>query len=276
MSSRGAAETQGMAGQGEAVEARSRTDYLKQDIVANVVVIGLLVLGMELWSRNVPAYIMPPPARSWSAIVDAVTEGYVNILLTLGRLLVSVAFALVVGSLIGALMALVRPLQPFIRSIVIIDTGVPALSWMLFAVFWFRDAEARVFFILAMILLPFYALNVYDGIRALSTDLVEMVETFRPSRWQLLRLLVLPHVIPYILMTTRSIIGYATRMTVFAELVSVNTGMGAQMSLAQNNFQMEGVIAWTVLLVILNLLLQGLVVVAEKSLLRWRPEVSVR
>jgi len=258
------------------IEARPTAGYVKRDIIANAVVILLLILGMELWSRNVPAYIMPPPVRSWDAIVEAVTVDYIHIGLTLGRLLISVAFALVVGSLMGALMALVRPLQPFLKSIVIIDTGVPALSWMLFAVFWFRDAEARVFFILAMILLPFYALNVYDGIRALSTDLVEMVETFRPSRFQILRLLVLPHVVPYVLMTTRSIIGYATRMTVFAELVSVNTGMGAQMSLAQNNFQMEGVIAWTVLLVILNLLLQALVAAVEKTLLRWRPEVSVR
>jgi NitT/TauT family transport system permease protein len=258
------------------VEARPRIDYVKRDIIANAVVIALLVIGMEIWSRNVPGYIMPPPLRSGEAIVKAVTENYVDILLTLGRLLVSVAFALVVGSLIGALMALVRPLQPFLKSVVIIDTGVPALSWMLFAIFWFGDAEARVFFILAMILLPFYALNVYDGIRALSTDLVEMVETFRPSRFQLLRLLVLPHVVPYVLMTTRSIIGYATRMTVFAELVSVNSGMGARMSLAQNNFEMEGVIAWTVLLVILNLLLQALVAAAEKTLLRWRPEVAVR
>jgi NitT/TauT family transport system permease protein len=127
-----------------------------------------------------------------------------------------------------------------------------------------------------VILLPFYALNVYDGIRALSRDLVEMVETFRPSRWQMFRLLILPHIVPYILMTTKSIIGYATRMTVFAELVCVSTGMGARMGLAQNNFQMEGVIAWTIVLVVVNLGIQALVAAAEKPLLRWRPEVAVR
>jgi NitT/TauT family transport system permease protein len=77
-------------------------------------------------------------------------------------------------------------------------------------------------------------------------------------------------------MTTRSIIGYAIRMTVFAELLSVSTGIGARMGLAQSNFQMEGVIAWTVILVVLNLLIQALVAAVEKSLLHWRPEVTVR
>lgn len=276
MSSQGAARDRNGLAAAAGADPERPTNFIKRDVIANLVIVALLVGGMELWSRAAPPYIMPPPALSAHAIATALGEDWIHILLTLGRLIVAVAFALVVGSILGALMALVRPLQPYLKSIIIIDTGVPALSWMLFAIFWFKEPEARVFFILAMILLPFYALNVYDGIGSLSTELVEMVETFRPSRWQIFRLLILPHVIPYILMTTRSIIGYATRMTVFAELVSVSSGMGARMGLAQSNFQMEGVIAWTVLLVILNLMIQALVGWTEKSLLRWRPEVSVR
>jgi NitT/TauT family transport system permease protein len=251
-------------------------NFFQRDLFANVAVIAILVAGMQVWSGFVPHYIMPPPAKTAEATLNVVTNDAIHILITVIRLTVAVAFALVVGSLLGVAMGMIRPIQPFLKSIVVIDTGIPALSWMLFAVFWFKDPAARVFFILAVILLPFYALNVYDGIRALSRDLVEMVETFRPTRWQVFRLLILPHIVPYVLMTTKSIIGYATRMTVFAELVCVSTGMGARMGLAQNNFQMEGVIAWTIVLVVVNLGIQALVAAAEKPLLRWRPEVAVR
>jgi len=65
-------------------------------------------------------------------------------------------------------------------------------------------------------------------------------------------------------------------MTVFAELVSVSTGMRARMGLAENNFQLEGVIVWTILLVILNLAVQALVAMAQRRLLKWRPEATVR
>lgn len=252
------------------------TNFFKRDLFANLVVVALILATMEVSSWFSPPYIMPAVSQSAKYTVKILQEDYIHILITISRLFFAVAFSLVVGSLIGAVMGMIKPIAPFVKSIVVIDTGVPALSWMLFAVFWFKQPEVRVFFILVMILLPFYALNVYDAIRALSTDLIEMVETFRPNRWQVLRLLILPHVVPYILMTTKSIIGYATRMTVFAELVSVSTGMGARMGLAQNNFEMDGVIAWTVLLVILNLSVQALVALAEKSLLKWRPEVSVR
>lgn len=260
----------------QAPDEVGRGGSFRRDLIANFWVIGALILAMQAWSMVAPPYIMPPPAQSLETTFTVLGEDYVHIFYTLGRLVVSVVFALVVGSVIGVLMALVRPLQPYLKSIVMIDTGIPALSWMLFAVFWFKDPESRVFFILAMILIPFYALNVYDGIRALSKDWIEMVETFRPTRLQVFRHLVLPHIVPYILMTTKAIIGYATRMTAFAELVSVNTGMGARMGLAQNNLAMDGVIAWTILLVILNLAIQGVVAFAEKVLLKWRPEVSVR
>lgn len=247
-----------------------------RELFANAVVIVALIVAMEIWSRHVPPFIMPPPAKTLDALLAAIKNDYVHIGLTIARLIVAVLAALVIGTIIGAAMALVRPLEPYLRSIVVIDTGVPALSWMLFAIFWFEHAESRVFFILLMILVPFYALNVFDGIRALSKDLIEMVETFRPSRWHVLRLLVGPHIVPYLLMTTKAIIGYTTRMTVFAELVSVSTGMGARMGAAQSTFAMDGVLAWTIILVFANLIIQAMVIGLEKLLLRYRPEVEVR
>lgn len=256
--------------------ARGAGSTWAREIFANAVVIVALVIGMQLWSQHVPPFIMPPPQRTLDAIISAFQNDYFHIGLTIGRLIVAVVAALVIGTLIGAAMALIRPLEPYLRSIVVIDTGVPALSWMLFAIFWFEQPEARVFFILLMILIPFYALNVFDGIRALPKDLVEVVETFRPSRWQVIRFLVAPHLVPYLLMTTKAIIGYATRMTVFAELVSVSTGMGARMAVAQSTFAMDGVLAWTIILVLANLIIQALVHGLEALLLRYRPEVAVR
>ena len=251
-------------------------NYFKRDLFASIVVIAAIIFGMEAWSWFAPVYIMPSPNLTGVEILRLLSEDYVHIITTILRLIFAVAFSLVIGSVIGAIMGMYRPAEPFIKAIVVIFTGVPALSWMLFAIFWFKGTETRVFFILGVILVPFYALNVYDGIKALSTDLIEVVETFRPSRWQVFRLLILPHVVPYILMTTKSIIGYAARMTAFAELVSVNTGMGARMGLAQDELNMEGVIGWTILLVIVNLGVQAIVAWAEKRLLKWRPEVSVR
>jgi NitT/TauT family transport system permease protein len=147
---------------------------------------------------------------------------------------------------------------------------------MLLAILWFKSTEERIFFILIVLLLPFYALNVYDGIRALPREWVEMVDVFRPSRGQVLRLLVLPHVVPYVIMTTKSVVGYAIRMTIFAELVASAIGVGARMANAQSTLQVDVVMAWTFLLVVLNFLVQGVVSLAERRLLGWRAEAVIR
>ena len=147
---------------------------------------------------------------------------------------------------------------------------------MLVAVFWFKNPEMRLFFIMVVIVVPIYALNVHDGIRAMPKEWLEMCESFRPSRWQVLRYLILPHIVPYVLMTTKSTVGYATRMLIFAELIGSSLGIGARMGLAQATFHMESVIAWTVLLVVMNMCAQGTVGLIERYLLRWRDEAAVR
>jgi NitT/TauT family transport system permease protein len=256
--------------------ARKRVSEGQRDALATALVVVAMLVAMQIASAYVPDYVMPTPVSIFTATKDLLTTDKTHVLITLARLAASVAFSMVVGIVIGGAMGTIGILRPVLRAIIVIDTGIPALSWMLVAVFWFRDPEVRIFFILTVILLPFYALNVYEGIRALPRDLIDMVESFRPSRWQVLRYLVIPHIVPYIFLTTKSVIGYAIRMAVFAELVASAIGIGSRMSLAQSTFRIDQVFAWTFLLVILNIGLQAGVSALEKVVLKWRPEVTVR
>ncbi len=247
-----------------------------RDIFATCIVVVLLLAAMEITSRFVPDYIMPSPVAVWNAARELfVTDPY-HVAVTLLRLAVAVTLAMISGVLVGLAMGMFPRLRPYLKAVVVIDTGIPALSWMLIAVFWFKNPESRIFFILMVILLPFYALNIYEGVRALPKDLIDMIESFRASRWQVLRYLILPHIVAYIFLTTRSVIGYAIRMVIFAELVASAVGIGARRNLAQSTFRIDQVLAWTFFLVILNLALQALVTGLEKIALRWRAEATVR
>ena len=247
-----------------------------RDIFATCVVVIVLLAAMEITSRFVPDYIMPSPLAVWNAAKELFFSDPYHVAVTLARLAVSITIAMVAGVFVGLAMGIFPRVRPFLKAIVVIDTGIPALSWMLIAVFWFKNSETRILFILLVILLPFYALNVYEGVRALPKELVDMIESFRPSRWQVLRYLILPHIVAYIFLTTKSVIGYAIRMVIFAELVASAVGIGARMNLAQSTFRIDQVLAWTFFLVILNLLLQALVNGIEKFGLKWRAEASIR
>jgi NitT/TauT family transport system permease protein len=268
---------QSLAGtQGSASRKSLINNVSMRETAATVAVVLLLLAAMEVASWYVPDYIMPSPQAVAEALYRLAGTDYSHVLVTLVRLVSALAFSLLAGVLLGLVMGISPMLRPFIRAFVIIDTGIPALSWILLAVFWFKNPETRIFFILIMILVPFYTLSIYDGIRALPKDLIDMIESFRPSQLQTLRYLIIPHIIPYILLTTKSVIGYATRMVIFAELVASAVGVGSRMGLAQSTFHIDEVLAWTFFLVFLNVVLQLLVTGVEKFVLGWRPEATVR
>jgi NitT/TauT family transport system permease protein len=274
--SMGLAEVSASARTGTTDAQRPTVARDSSDIKALIAVVVLICAAMEVGSWYVPEYVMPSPAVIAKALTELMSTDLLHIAITLGRLCVAIFFSAVAGVVVGLLMGTSRRIGPYLKALVVVDTGIPALSWMLLAVFWFKDPETRIFFILTVILLPFYALNVYEGVRALSTEWVDMLESFRPSRWQMLRYLVAPHIVPYIFLTTKSVIGYAIRMVIFAELVASAFGIGSRMSFAQSTFRIDQVLAWTALLVVLNLLVQWLASVAERRLLGWRKEVQVR
>jgi NitT/TauT family transport system permease protein len=257
-------------------KARGRRPPFPDDKTAAIIVVVAIIIVVQIGSAFVPAYILPSPVQIARSLLFSLTTDYVQILITLLRLAITLAASILIGTTIGILTGTVAAVRPYLRALVIIDTGIPALSWMLVAVFWFKNPEYRMFFIMVVIVVPIYALNVHDGIRAMPKDWVQMCESFRPSRLQMLRYLIVPQVIPYVFMTTKSTVGYAFRMLIFAELIGSSVGIGALMGLAQASFRMDDVVAWTVLLVVLNLLIQAAVTVLERRMLRWRDEASLR
>lgn len=263
------------AAAGRAVNTAAPTKDLSE-FKALLVVVVVICAVMQVASLYVPDYIMPSPLAIGNALVSLLTNDFMHVAITLGRLVIAIVFSALAGVAIGLIMGTSKKFGPYLKALVVVDTGIPALSWMLLAVFWFKDPEARIFFILTVILLPFYALNVYEGVRSLSSDWVDMLESFRPTRWQMLRYLVAPHIIPYIFLTTKSVIGYAIRMVIFAELVASAFGIGSRMSFAQSTFHIDQVMAWTFLLVVLNLVIQWLANVIEARVLSWRKEAKVR
>lgn len=243
---------------------------------ATVITILGLVIVIQFASMFAPPYIMPSPLTILTTLYDVLLDETFDIIATLVRLLLALACSLLIGTLLGVVMAMVVPVRPYLRSLIVIDTGIPAVSWILVAVFWFKNPEHRIFFILLVILIPFYALNISDSIRAMPKDWIEMCQCFRPSRWQIFRYLIYPHIVPYVLMTTKSVFGYATRMIIFAELIGAAVGAGARMGMAQATFRMDAVLAWTVLLVALTLVAQYGIELLEKWMLGWRPEIEMR
>ena len=158
---------------------------------------------------------------SWKLIGDA--------LATSARILAGLGGAFVLGTLLALPMARSQTFERYAYPLLNFNQGIPALSWVVIAIIWFRGIEFRIFFIMVMTTLPAFTFQVLDAYRAMSKDLFEMTLAFRPTRRDLFRTLIWPTVLPGILTAWKVNLGNAARVVVVAELVGATGGVGYEL-----------------------------------------------
>src|SRR5689334_12044670 len=199
---------------------------------------------------------------TWSQLAD--------VLATVGRILAGLAGAFIVGAALAVLMVRSRAVNDFLSPILTLFQGIPALSWVVFAIIWFHGIEFRVLFIMVMTTLPAFTFQILDAFRSMSKDLFEMTMVFRPSRWTLFRFLIVPTIVPGILTAWKVNLGNAARVVVVAELVGATGGVGYELLRQQQLFDMAGAMAWTLQLVLFVLVVQLTITAIENWALRYR------
>jgi NitT/TauT family transport system permease protein len=197
---------------------------------------------------------------------DLVSQG----LVTWARLLLAVAVSLVIGIPIGLAMGLSRTCDEFLRPVVKFIMGVPALNWVIIVIIWFSTTELRVGFVLIVLCTPVTVFCIYDGVRSTDRKLNDMVLSFGASPLQLIRLLLWPYVQASAFTAAKLNVGNAVRTVILAELVGAPLGIGKELDLAKNVFDMPTVLAWTLFLVLMALIMSHGIEYAEQRILRWR------
>ena len=191
-------------------------------------------------------------------------------LLTAWRIFAGLLGAFIIGGIIALVIARSRTAENFITPVLTFFQGIPALSWVVFAIIWFHGIEFRVWFIMLMTTLPAFTFQILDAFRSMSKDLFEMTMSFRPSRTKLFRYLIVPTILPGILTAWKVNLGNAARVVVVAELVGATGGVGYELLKQQQLFDMAGAMAWTLQLVLFVLVVQQSINAIESWALRYR------
>ncbi|HEY2192451.1 MAG TPA: ABC transporter permease subunit [Actinomycetospora sp.] len=235
---------------------------------------------MAVWavaSQFTSEYTIPRISTVVEEIVTVLTtaDGLENLFTTLLRVGVGLVCAFAVGLGLGLLMGTTPRTAPYLLPPVRFVQGIPSLSWVIIAVIWFSDVEIRIWFVMVLVTLPGFALQTYDSYRGIPAELQDMGRSFRPGRWAMFREITLPAIAPDVFTAWKVNLGLGIRMVLIAELVGATVGVGAQLLSAQQLFDMAAVVAWTLLLAVCMLILQGVVELIEKRVLRYRPGTDV-
>jgi NitT/TauT family transport system permease protein len=236
--------------------------------------VSLLVFAIawEVLSHLAPVLGIPPFAiPSLVRIAKSVaTITPIDVVVTLARVIGALIASFVLGLALAMAMYRSDPVEKYLHPMIRLFMAVPVVSWILFAVLWFPGVEFRIGFVLVVVCGPVFLVDALDAMRGVPRELRHMMRSFRPTTLQYFIKLMLPAIIPSVFTSWKVNISLAIRVVTIAELVGAVTGIGHQLSVAQELFSVADVFAWTLVLVVLLFLLEALLTRIEARVLRWR------
>ncbi|CAJ0695679.1 ABC transporter permease [Ralstonia mannitolilytica] len=243
--------------------------------------LGLLVATLAVWhfatrSQQVAFFFGEPiivAQRIWAWFV---TEG--DIYLHLGVTLAETVLAFAIGTATGLGAGLWLALSPAASAV--LDPYIKAANSMprvilapIFGVWFGLGIWSKV--ALAVTLVFFIVFfNVYQGVKEVSPVVLANARMLGASQRQLLRFVYLPSATSWVFSSLHTSVGLAFVGAVVGEYLGSARGVGYLILQAEGTFDINTVFAGIVVLTVFALVLDWLVGLVEKRLMRWQPKTG--
>ena len=223
----------------------------------------------RIWSWFMPFAIPPNP------LFPEGLAGNADIYLHLGTTLLETVLAFVIGTVLGLACGLWLALAP--TASLVFDPYIKAANSMprvilapIFALWFGLGIWSKV--ALAVTLVFFIVVfNVYQGVREVSPVVLANARMLGANQRQLLRTVYLPSATSWVFSSLHTSVGLAFVGAVVGEYLGSARGVGYLILQAEGTFDVNTVFAGIVVLTAFALLLDAIVGVLEKRLMRWQP-----
>lgn len=223
----------------------------------------------RIWSWFMPLTIPPNP------LFPEGLPGNGDIYLHLGTTLLETVLAFVIGTLLGLACGLWLALAP--TASLVFDPYIKAANSMprvilapIFALWFGLGIWSKV--ALAVTLVFFIVFfNVYQGVREVSPVVLANARMLGANQRQLLRTVYLPSATSWVFSSLHTSVGLAFVGAVVGEYLGSARGVGYLILQAEGTFDVNTVFAGIVVLTAFALVLDGIVGVIEKRLMKWQP-----
>ncbi len=240
-------------------------------------VISLFVL-LLLWlvlSTVFPPTVFPGPSAVFQAMWGNILSG--EALEHLSKTLLRVGFGLIltmlIGTVVGTIMGLSRKGEAYLDAWVMVGLTVPAIVYSIMCLIWFGLNDFAAIIAIGVAAYPAVALNIWQGIKGMDTELVSMGNAFGLRQRDIIWKIIFPQLIPHMLAAVRYALGICWKICTTVELIGMSSGVGYMLNYWFGLFSMTQVFAWTLLFILVMFAIEYLIFKpAEKHLTRWRSE----
>lgn len=263
---------------------RSWTNAIPDVLITNrfVVFVESVVAIVVLWAALANGFEMTDtissPALVTMSIYELSTTGvlWTHISATIPRVIYGFILTLIVGTVLGVATGMSSFWEKAFQDYVTIGLALPSLFVVIFAAMWFGLSELTPTVAAAAISFPFLTQEVYEGVKDIDNDLLQMASAFDVSRKRSIWRIIVQSVLPQWFGGARYSFSLCWKITTLAELVAAQSGVGYMIGFAMDRLSITDVLAWTITFTALMLVLEyGILRRIEARMFEWRRETTI-
>lgn len=245
-----------------------------QDAFLGILAITLFLLAWELLPHL--GLVKPAFTSSPSRIVVAAQWLFANglwhdIWVSLQEFVIGFGLAVAIGIPLGLALGWFNRLRALFEPFVIVLDAVPRVALLPLIIIWLGiGLESKVAMVFLGAVFPI-VINVMTGVRTTDATLLQCGRVFGASDRQLLRTVVVPGAVPFMISGMRLGTGRGLVGIVVGELLASSAGIGHMMNIAGATFQTDKVFVGVLLLALFGLLLTQSLKALQARVDRWRP-----
>jgi putative hydroxymethylpyrimidine transport system permease protein len=239
--------------------------------VTALLLFAALIGAWQLYTvlSGIDATILPPPSDVASSLWDDRGLLWSNLGTTAAEIVLGLALALVVATLVAVVVHLWPPVRRAVLPLIAASQAVPFVVFTPLLVVWFGfDVRPKAIVIAVVTFFPI-AVTLIDGLESVDPALGKLLRTFGASRWRTLRLVEAPGAVPAALSGAKIAVAVAVIGAVIAEEQGASSGLGLVITQALNQLDTARAFAATVVLTVLAGSLFIALALAERWLVPW-------
>jgi len=258
-------EIYGVPGQGDSVA------------ISAVVIAALIVLWWFVtWVGWIKPLFLPSPQDVVGAFVDVLRNGFTgasfweHTWISAARVFGAFVLACVIGIPLGIAMGMSPVARGIFDPPIEFYRPIPPLAYLPLMIIWFGiDETSKVLLIFLSVFAP-VALGARAGVKSAAIEQIHAAYSFGATRWQVIRLVILPSAMPEIITAMRIGIGFGWTTLVAAEMVASTAGLGYMVLSASKFLQTATVIMGIVVIAAIAYAFDHLMRFVERRVVPWK------
>ncbi len=217
-------------------------------------------------------FIVPHPEDTILTVIKLIgTKDFMQVAgATVFRGITGFVISAILGVGAGIIAGISAGFNAFINPILVTIRSTPVISLILLALIWFSPGTVPVY-IAMLTMFPFICTNVVDGIKSVDHGLIEMARFYNVGTRKIITDVYIPAIMPFIISGASSAMGIGWRAIIIGEVLSQpRYGIGTTMQSAQTFLNVDVVIAWTLIAVLISYIFEKMIRWGEHKIVIWR------